>query len=67
MKYEYVTIKTVGKGFFSNKTSEHRAVIDEYAAKGYRYAGWFPVKSSNMLEGVIEEVDLIFEKDERNP
>ncbi len=67
MKYEFVTIKTVGKGFFSNKTSEHRSVIEEYAAKGYRYAGWFPVKSSNMLEGVIEEVDLIFEKDERNP
>ncbi len=67
MKYEYVTVKTVGKGFFSNKTSEHRSVIDQYAARGYRYVGWFPVKSSNVMEGVIEEVDLIFEKDEKDP
>lgn len=64
MKYEYVTIETVGKGFFSNKTSSHREIIDEYAAKGYRYVGWFPRKSSNLIEGVIEEVDLIFEIDE---
>lgn len=64
MKYEYVNISTSGKGFFSNKTVEHREIIDEYAAKGYRYVGWFPTKSSNLIEGVIEEVDLIFEKDE---
>ena len=64
MKYEYVKLNTAVNGFFSNKTSDHRAIIDEYAAKGYRYVGWFPTKSSNMLEGVIEEVDLIFEIEE---
>ena len=64
MKYEYVTIKTVGKGILSNKTNQHREIIDEYAAKGYRYVGWFPIQSSNILTGVIEEVDLIFEKEE---
>lgn len=62
-KYEYVTIDTVGKGFFSNNTDSHRSVIDNYAKKGYRYVGWFPIKSSNLLEGVIEKVDLIFEID----
>lgn len=64
MKYEFVTIDTVGKGFFSNKTSEHREVIENYARRGYRYVGWFPISSSNLLEGVIEKVDLIFEIDE---
>lgn len=64
MKYEYVRIETSGGGFFSNKTEKHRKTIDEYAAKGYRYVGWFPAKSSNVLEGVIQEVDLIFEKNE---
>lgn len=64
MKYEYVRIQTMGHGFLSNKTESHKEVIDEYAAKGYRYVGWFPTKSSNILEGVLEEVDLIFEKDE---
>ncbi len=59
-----MSIDTVGKGLLSNKTENHRKVIDEYAAKGYRYVGWFPTKSSNLLEGVIEKVDLIFEIDE---
>ena len=64
MKYEYVTLKTIGNGLLSNKTRQHREIIDEYAAKGYRYVGWFPTKSSNVLDGVIEEVDLIFEKED---
>lgn len=64
MKYEYVSVQTGGKGFFSNKTMEHRQVIDEYAKKGWRYVGWFPTSSSNFIQGVIEKVDLIFEKDE---
>ncbi len=64
MKYVYVSIDTFGKGILSNKTEEHRKVIDDYAAKGYRYVGWFPTKSSNVLDGVIEKVDLIFEIDE---
>lgn len=62
MEYKYVNIKTTGKGIFCNKTVEHRKIIDEHAANGYRYVGWFPTKSSNLVEGVIEEVDLIFEK-----
>ncbi len=62
-KYVYVNVATVGKGLLSNKTEAHREIIDEYAEKGYRYVGWFPTKSSNLLEGVIEKVDLIFEID----
>ena len=36
-KYEYVNLK-IGK-VFSSKSEEHRKIIDEYAAKGYRYVG----------------------------
>lgn len=64
MRYEFVRINTMGAGLFSNKTERHKDIINEYASKGYRYVGWFPSKSSNILEGVLEEVDLIFEIDD---
>ena len=50
-------------GLMSTKLQDYREVINAYAAKGYRYVGWFPKKTSNMLSGVMEEVDLIFELD----
>ena len=37
-KYEYVTISTK-TGLLSTKSTAHRDIIDEYAAKGYRYVG----------------------------
>ena len=61
-KYEYVTI-SAKTGLLSTKSTAHREIIDEYAAKGYRYVGWFPGKVSNMLSGVLEEIELIFETD----
>lgn len=63
LRYEYVTVN-VKVGFLSSKMTDYREVIAEYASKGFRYVGWFPKKSSNMLSGVLEEIDLIFEKDE---
>ncbi len=60
-KYEYVSFNLTGKGLIKPKFEDHRAVIDEYAAKGYRYVGWFPLRSGNITE---DKVDLIFEKDE---
>lgn len=47
-KYEYVTLSTK-TGFFSTKSKKHREIIDQYAARGYRYVGWFPSSTSNML------------------
>ena len=61
-KYESVPLKT-RTGLMSSKLQDYREVINAYAAKGYRYVGWFPKKTSNMLSGVMEEVDLIFEID----
>lgn len=42
------------------QTEEHRKIIEEYAAKGYSYAGYFPVKIGP--SGKILTVDLIFQK-----
>lgn len=58
--YEYVTLK-IGK-IFGGKTEEHREIIDEYAAKGYRYADYVPSVVYN--NGTVKAIDLIFEKDE---
>lgn len=58
-KYEYVNIK-IGK-MFSVKSQEHRKIIDEYAAKGYRYVGYIPTDTDGY--GKINNIDLIFESD----
>lgn len=58
-KYEYVNLK-IGR-MFSSKSKEHRSVIDEYAAKGYRYVGYIPTLSD--ATGKIDRIDLIFECD----
>lgn len=56
-KYEYVNIH-IGK-FIGAKSEEHRRIIDEYAAKGYRYAGYIPTKLDDF--GKIKDIDLVFE------
>ena len=58
-KYEYVNIHL--RGFFGAEQEEHRKVIDEYAAKGYRYAGWVPVYID--ADGKMKDIQLIFEAD----
>lgn len=58
-RYEYVGVhigKWIGAG-----SQEHRAVIDEYAAHGWRYVGFVPTAISDY--GKFKEIDLIFEKD----
>ena len=53
--YEYVNIhigKLVGAG-----SEAHRAIIDEYAARGYR----IPTNINNY--GKITDLDLVFERD----
>lgn len=56
-KYEYVNIH-IGK-LVGAKSEEHRGIIDEYAAKGYRYAGYIPTKLDDF--GKIKDIDLVFE------
>lgn len=59
-KYEYVNVR-VGK-FIGAKSEEHRQIIDEYAVKGYRYAGFIPTEMNDY--GKIIKMDLIFETEE---
>lgn len=58
-KYEYVRIH-VNK-FVGAKIEEHRQIIDDYAARGYRYIGYIPTNISDY--GKIKDLDLIFELD----
>ena len=59
-KYEYVNINI--DGFLGSGSEEHRQIIDEYAAKGYRYVGYIPTDIT--AHGKIVEMDLIFEIDQ---
>lgn len=58
-KYEYVSVH-IAK-FCGAKSEEHRAIIDQYAAKGYRYVGFIPTNLSDY--GKIKDMDLVFEID----
>ncbi len=58
-KYEYVELK-IGR-FLGAKSVEHQKIIDEYAAKGYRYVGYIPTVIRD--DGTITTMDLVFEKD----
>ena len=57
--YEYVSV-SLWK-FLGASMDQHRDIIDEYAAKGYRYVGYVPTNMNG--HGVVTEIDLIFEKD----
>ena len=58
-KYEYVSINI--DGFLGAGSEEHRQIIDNYAAKGYKYVGYIPTNITS--HGKIVEMDLIFEID----
>lgn len=58
-KYKYVSVH-IGR-FIGAKSEEHRKIIDEYAAKGYRYVGYIPTIISDY--GKIKDMDLVFEID----
>ncbi|MCD8331205.1 MAG: DUF4177 domain-containing protein [Oscillospiraceae bacterium] len=57
---QYVTFHVGGGVFIDNRACKHRAVIDEYAAQGWRYAGYIPTRFTG--NGGSEEIDLIFER-----
>ena len=59
-EYEYVSINI--DGFLGAGSQEHRQIIDEYAAKGYKYVGYIPTDITP--HGKIVEMDLIFEIDQ---
>ncbi len=58
-KYEFVNVKIIR--IVGAKSEEHRKIIMEYAAKGYRYVGYIPTDISDY--GKIKYMDLVFELD----
>ena len=61
-RYEYESIDVGGGFWIDNSSCEHRDIIDQYAAQGWRYVGYIPTRFSG--EGGTKEVDLIFERQE---
>ena len=59
-QYEYVSVH-IGK-LFGAASEEHRKIINDYAAKGWRYVGFIPTNMNDY--GKLKDIDLIFEKDE---
>ena len=61
-QYKYITLYTGGGFWLNNSTCEHRQLIDEQAAAGWRYVGFLPTRQRGT--GHMQELDLIFEKEE---
>lgn len=60
--YVYVAVDYQLRDFTISYTDEHRKVIEEYAALGYRYVGMIPTEMK--VNGCIRKMDLIFEIEE---
>ena len=58
--YEYKYVDLLSEGVSASRFEEHRAIIDKYAAQGWRYVGYLPTKIS--MGGVLGNIDLIFER-----
>ena len=62
MHYEYVRVEMDKNSPRASAYMEsHRKIIDQKAAEGARYVGWFPVRQTS--SGKTLEFDLIFETD----
>jgi hypothetical protein len=59
LEYEFETV--FGGGVFATVVERHRDVIRERGKRGWRFAGWIPVKQKGY--GYIAEIDLIFERE----
>lgn len=62
MRYEYVSVNFENFGPGSAKSESHREIIDDYAQRGYRYAGFVPCQFGP--SGKMIKMDLVFEKEE---
>lgn len=61
-KYEYVPVKFNNNVVTNAETAAHRQIIDEYAAKGYRFVCYIPTFIGP--SGKILQMDLVFETEE---
>lgn len=64
-EYERINSDLAGWGGFSGnkyETEEYKTIINKRAAEGWRYIGFIPALQRGT--GHIEEMDLVFERDE---
>ena len=59
-KYEFVKIEYENNKLTTSELKGHQAIVNEYAAKGYKYSGYIPIKIGP--SGKILTIELIFEK-----
>ena len=59
-EYKYVSVDPGADLFFGGSGAGHRQVIDQHAARGWRYVGGIPTGFTG--HGVITSLDLIFER-----
>ena len=60
METEFVTMNMENNPTRNAELEGYRPVIEEWAAKGYRYCGFVPVKSGP--SGKLLVIDLVFQK-----
>lgn len=58
-KYEYVSLSVKNNVVKDAVLTKHVEVINEYAAKGFRYVGFIPTRMGP--SGKMIDIDLIFE------
>ena len=58
-EYTYNNVQ-IGKFFFST-SANHRDIINEYAAQGWRYVGYIPTQFTS--NGGTKAIELIFERE----
>ena len=61
-QYQYISVETGGGFFFGNGDGQHREIIDQEAAAGWRYVGFVPLSFTS--HGGISSMDLVFEREE---
>ena len=62
-EYQYIVLDTGGGIFMNNCEGKHREIIEEEAARGWRYVGYVPMEFSG--RGGISSIDLIFEREKK--
>lgn len=59
-KYEFFKIECENRKTTTSELKGHQEIINAYADKGYKYAGFIPIKMGP--SGKILTMELIFEK-----
>jgi len=59
-EYDYVNIFTGGGFWINNSSCQHREIINQKAAEGWRFVGYVPAEFTS--NGGTKSLDLVFER-----